>query len=116
MASAYLTSVFTDPDQHIELRLDAAKIQRKFEAPKITRPTAGPADDPANQETYCRLELARRRLALGKAGMWPAPEGWGADLRPGQPFKVPAGAGDLHDTTKLGERMKVARLGATAKS
>ena len=32
----FLTSIFEDSEQHVDIRLDALKLMRKFEAAKIT--------------------------------------------------------------------------------
>jgi hypothetical protein len=78
-AKVFLTSVFEDRQQHVDDRLDALKLMRRAEAAKIVRrPIREVAED---RIEHCRLiETLRRKGALIKAGVWPLPEGWDADL------------------------------------
>ena len=107
IATEFLTSVFEE-NEFVENRLDALKLMRRFEAAKITRPSAAPADDPANREAWRRLEMARRRMDMIKAGLWPPEPGWADDLQAPR-YRPPRGAGDLTDATNLGTRMERAR-------
>ena len=78
---------------------------RKAEARKITQPTATAADAQANREMSRKLEVARRRVSLYKAGMWPAPKGWMDDLSP-ENYVAPPGSpksfGNMAETVRQG--------------
>jgi hypothetical protein len=80
VAKNFLASVFEDVDQHVDDRLDALKLMRKAEARKVTQPTISAADERANRELWRKTEIARRRLALAGASMWPPAIGWADDL------------------------------------
>src|SRR5262245_36000255 len=67
--------------EHVDDRLDALKLMRKAEARKITQPTVSAADERANRELWRQVEIARRRVAMVNAGLWPPPKGWINDLR-----------------------------------
>jgi hypothetical protein len=80
-AKAFLTSVFEDAAQHVDDRLDALRLMRKAEAPKITAPTVTAEDARANRELWRKLEIGHRRAELFKAGLWgDHPKDWAADL------------------------------------
>jgi hypothetical protein len=68
-AKAFLTSVFEDKEQHVDNRLDALKLMRKAEAPKITRLSVS-ARDEVGRVTSCReIDRRLRRAALIEAGV-----------------------------------------------
>jgi hypothetical protein len=77
-AKAFLTKLFEDPDTPMPIRLEALKVTRKTEARKVTQPASN--DDRAGRELGRDLLIARRRLKLWNAGLWPAPPGWADDL------------------------------------
>ena len=82
-AKAFLTSVFEDAEQRVDDRLDALRLMRKAEAPKITAPTvtAESEDARANRELWRKLEIGHRRAELFKAGLWEDhPKDWADDL------------------------------------
>jgi len=80
-AKIFLTSIFENSSEHVDDRLDALKLMRKAEARKITQPTVSAADERANRELWRQVEIARRRVAMVNAGLWPPPKGWMNDLR-----------------------------------
>jgi hypothetical protein len=80
-AKAFLTSVFEDAVQYVDDRLDALRLMRKAEAPKITAPTVTAEDARANRELWRKLEIGHRRAELFKAGLWgDHPRNWADDL------------------------------------
>jgi hypothetical protein len=80
-AQAFLISVFGDPEQRVEDRLDALKLMRKAEARKITAPTVTAENARANRELWRQLEIGMRRGAMMKAGVWgDHPKDWADDL------------------------------------
>jgi hypothetical protein len=102
-AKAFLTTVFEDPDTLVTIRLDALKVIRKAEARKVTQPASN--DDRAGRELGRELLIARRRLKLAEAGLWPPPKGWADDLLSSDfipPYVDP-------NPDNLAERLKAAR-------
>jgi hypothetical protein len=80
-AKAFLTSVFGDPEQRVDDRLDALKLMRKLEDRKITAPTVTAEDVRANRELWRQLEIGMRRGAMMKEGVWgDHPKDWADDL------------------------------------
>ena len=80
-AKTFLTAVFEDAAQHVDDRLDALRLMRKAEAPKITAPTVTAEDARANRELWRKLEIGHRRAELFKAGLWEDhPKDWADDL------------------------------------
>ena len=53
---------------------------RKAEAKKVTQPTVTAEHTRAGRELGRELLMARRRLKLSEAGLWPPPKGWADDL------------------------------------
>jgi hypothetical protein len=81
-AKAFLTSVFEDPEQRVEDKLDALRLVRKVEARKIPAPTVTTENARANRELWRQLEIGMRRGAMMKAGVWgDHPKDWADDLR-----------------------------------
>jgi hypothetical protein len=81
LAKEFLISIFENPDEHVDDRLDALKLMRKAEAPRIRqRTTAVPADERAERGRQREREIAHRRLAMMDAGLWPPPKDWADDL------------------------------------
>jgi hypothetical protein len=89
LAKEFLASIFEDQDQHVDDRLDALKLSRKVEAPRIRQRTAIPADEPADRELWRRREIAHRRVAMIDAGLWPPPKDWADDLLSDVPASGP---------------------------
>jgi hypothetical protein len=87
-AKAFLTSIFEDSEQHVDDRLDALKLMRKAEARKITQPTVRSAEAGRNREFWRDMEIARRRMKLIEAGLWPAVPEWADDLL-GEDYEAP---------------------------
>jgi hypothetical protein len=80
-AKVFLTSVFEDAEQRVDDRLDALRLMRKAEAPKITAPTVTAEDARKNRELWRQLEIGHRREKLFKAGLWgDHPKDWADDL------------------------------------
>jgi len=78
---AFLTLIFEDDEQDVDDRLDALKLMRKAEAPRVTQPTVSAQDAAADLETWRQCEIGFRRVALKEAGLWPPLPGWCDDLR-----------------------------------
>jgi hypothetical protein len=81
-AKMFLSSVFEDTEQHVDDRLDALKLMRKAESPKVRQPTVSARDESALKEQAREIAIGRRRAALMSAGLWPPPpdSGWADDL------------------------------------
>jgi hypothetical protein len=81
--------------KHVALsdRLEATKLMRKAESPKITPQTVRLAEQDHGQwrEVGQRLARARRREKLDRAGLWPAPPDWCDDLLADEPGPLPLG-------------------------
>ena len=87
-------AIFEDAAQHVDDRLDALRLMRKAEAPKITAPTVTAEDARANRELWRQLEIGFRRVAMMKAGVWEnAPTDWAADLL-SEDYAAPPGSAD----------------------
>ena len=94
-AKTFLTAVFEDAAQHVDDRLDALRLMRKAEAPKITAPTVTAKDAQANRELWRKLEIGHRREKLFKAGLWEdAPKNWADDLLSDDYIEPPESADD----------------------
>ena len=77
----FLTSIFEDSEQHVDIRLDALKLMRKFEAAKITPRTIRTAyQEGDRREAWRRYEIAKRHWNLSLAIMDTPPKGWADDL------------------------------------
>jgi hypothetical protein len=83
LAKEFLASIFENPNEHGDDRLDALKLMRKAEAPRIRQRTAVPADERAERERQREREIAHRRLAMQEQGLWPPPPDWADDLLSG---------------------------------
>jgi hypothetical protein len=77
----FLTSIFEDNEQHVDIRLDALKLMRKFEAPKVTpktiRATRSEGD---RREAWRNYEINQRHWKLSLAIRNTPPKGWADDL------------------------------------
>jgi len=93
-ARAYLSEVYEDATLDDALRLGALKMIRKADVRRTP-----PAPTP---EVRRDLLIARRRIALVKAGLWPPAAGWDADLR--------APDGEAEVTGEMSTRLRRARL------
>ena len=77
----FLTSIFEDGEQSVDIRLDALKLLRKAEARKVVPPKVAIRDIEPNLVQRCRMiETLERKSALIAAGVFPLPEGWDDDL------------------------------------
>lgn len=88
-AKHFLTSVFEDSEQVVELRLDALKLMRKAEAPRITQPAVSSAEERENREKWRDIEMGLRRVKISSAGLTWGP-GWADDLM-SDTYKPPSG-------------------------
>jgi hypothetical protein len=81
-AKAFLTAVFGDLEHHVDDRLQALKLMRKAESPKVKKLTVSSRDENKERELARQLAMGRRRAALLTAGLWPPPpdSGWADDL------------------------------------
>jgi hypothetical protein len=97
-AKAFLLSVFEDAEQRVDDRLDALRLMRKAEAPKITAPTVTAEDARANRELWRQLEIGSRREKMFKAGLWgDHPKNWADDLL-SEDYVAPPGS--AHDALR----------------
>jgi hypothetical protein len=77
----FLTSVFEDSELHVDTRLDALKLSRKFEAAKITPRTIRTVHQEGDRrEAWRQYEIAMRHWKLSLAIMDTPPKGWADDL------------------------------------
>jgi hypothetical protein len=82
-AKQFLARVMESPQKYrTNYRLEAGKLLRKAEAKKVVQRSVGAAETREWREIGRRITVARRRLKLMDAGLWPAPAGWDADLLP----------------------------------
>jgi hypothetical protein len=101
-ARDYLVRVFEDDDgQTLPDRMDALKLARKFEAPKIALPTIHTKKQETDRrEAWRDYEIAERKLKIVVATKDTPPPGWDDDLRadsyvppaegwPGSPPDIP---------------------------
>jgi len=93
-ARVFLAEVYEDKSLDDSFRLNALKLVRKADTRQ-----AQPVPTPAVRRD---LLIAWRRVKLVEAGLWPAPEGWDADLR--------ASAGEAEVTGEASTRLRRARL------
>jgi hypothetical protein len=108
LAKEFLKSVFEDPAQHVDDKLDASKLMRKAEAAKISRPMAR-ATNEGDCELSRNLEIAHRRLALMDAGVWPPPPGWIDDLLSKDYKPLHGSGGGTRTFVGMGDRLREAR-------
>lgn len=67
----FLTAVFEDSEHVcVEDRLEALRLMRKAEAPRIAQQTIRAANSDKDRELWRDLEIAARRMKLYKAGLW----------------------------------------------
>jgi hypothetical protein len=79
----FLTSIFEDSEQHVDIRLDALKLMRKFEAAKITPRsvrTNARGSERDRREAWRNYEIDQRHWKLSLAIMDTPPKGWADDL------------------------------------
>jgi hypothetical protein len=77
----FLTSVFEDNEQHVDIRLDALKLVRKFEAAKVTpRSVRTARQEGDRREAWRRYEISQRHWKLSLAIHDTPPPGWADDL------------------------------------
>jgi hypothetical protein len=101
-ARDYLVRVFEDNEgQTLPDRMDALKLARKFESPKIALPTIHTKKQEADRrEAWRAYEIAERELKIILATKDTPPPGWDDDLRadsyvppaegwPGPPPEIP---------------------------
>jgi hypothetical protein len=81
-ARAFLESVFEDSEeQSVQDRLDAVKLARKFEAPKIALPTTHTKKQETDRrEAWRRYEISQRHWKISLAIHDVPPKGWADDL------------------------------------
>ena len=101
-ARDFLVRVFEDDDgQTLPDRMDALKLARKFESPKIALPTIQTKKQETDRrEAWRKFEIAERKLKIVVATKDVPPPGWDDDLRgdsyvppaegwPGEPPDIP---------------------------
>ena len=79
----FLTSIFEDGEQHVDIRLDALKLMRKFEAAKITPRTVRTnqrGSERDRREAWRNYEIDQRHWKLSLAIRDTPPKGWADDL------------------------------------
>jgi hypothetical protein len=77
----FLASIFEDDEQQVDIRLDALKLMRKFEAAKVTPRTVRTArQDGDRREAWRNYEIKQRHWKLSLAIKDTPPPGWADDL------------------------------------
>jgi hypothetical protein len=91
-ARDYLVRVFEDNEgQTLPDRMDALKLARKFESPKIALPTIhSKKSETDRREAWRKFEIAERELKIIVSTKDVPPPGWDDDLR-GDSYVPPAG-------------------------
>jgi hypothetical protein len=80
-AKEFLTKTFEDSEVGVTDRLDALKLMRKFEAPKIALPTVRTKrEETDRREAWRRYEISQRHWNLSLAIRNTPPPGWADDL------------------------------------
>jgi len=80
-ARDYLVRVFEDQEEILDDRMDALKLARKFESPKIALPTVHTKrQETDRREGWRNYEIAARELKIILATKDTPPEGWADDL------------------------------------
>ena len=80
-ARDYLVRVFEDAEEILHDRMDALKLARKFESPKIALPTVHTRKQETDRkEAWRKYEIAARELKIILATKDTPPEGWDDDL------------------------------------
>jgi hypothetical protein len=78
----FLTSNFDDDEQQVDIRLDALKLARKFEAAKVTPRTIHTTQREGDRrEAWRRYEISQRHWKLSLAIHDTPPKGWADDFR-----------------------------------
>ena len=100
-ARDYLVRVFEDQEEILHDRMDALKLARKFESPKIALPTIHTKKQETDRRQAWRAyEIAERKLKIVVTTKDTPPPGWDDDLRadshmppaegwPGEPPDIP---------------------------
>jgi hypothetical protein len=107
-AKVFLTKVFENGENNVNVRLNALKIIRKAEARKVTQPATGYASEAERREEWRKHIWFKRRTKLLDAGFNPLPAGWDDNL--GEDFVPPDGDPPRFNPIGLAERMREARL------
>jgi hypothetical protein len=77
----FLSSVFEDGELNVDIRLDALKLARKFEAARVTPRTVRTSQREGDRrEAWRRHEIAQRHWKLSLAIRDTPPKGWADDL------------------------------------
>jgi len=93
LAKAFLTSIFEDEEKSVTDRLDATKLMRKFEAPRIRQQVIAQRDPVDYIEAQRDLAISIRKGELIRAGLLPNqfPADWADDLRSADWIPPPPG-------------------------
>ena len=120
-ARDYLVRVFEDQEEILHDRMDALKLARKFESPKIALPTIHTKKQETDRRQAWRAyEIAERKLKIVVTTKDTPPPGWDDDLRadsymppaegwPGEPPDIPLKALVTARRTRA-DRMEQERL------
>jgi hypothetical protein len=77
----FLTSIFEDGELQVDIRLDALKLARKFEAARVTPRTVRTSQREGDRrEAWRRYEISQRHWKLSLAIKDTPPPGWADDL------------------------------------
>jgi hypothetical protein len=81
-AREYLVAVFEDREQEIADRMDALKLARKFEAPKVASRTIRTTtrEEVNRTEAWRAYKIEKRRIEIVLTIMDVPPPGWADDL------------------------------------
>jgi hypothetical protein len=115
LAKECLTVIFEDVELGVDIRLDALKLMRKFEAPKIGQPTTRNVvrETRDRKEAWREYEIGQRRFQYIKMTHKLPPKGWDDDLRSEDYLPPPQGWPPVDTDTKgLAEKVRAARLAA----
>jgi hypothetical protein len=77
---SFLLSVLESKHVALSDRLEATKLMRKCESPKVTQQTVRTVCAESEREFYRQSAIGDRCVRLSRAGLWPCPSGWDADL------------------------------------
>jgi hypothetical protein len=110
-AKEFLAEVFENTEQHIDDRMDALKLMRKFEAPKIAQPTTRNVQREARdrKEAWREYEIGQRRHQYIKMARKLPPKGWDSDLRSDEYIPPSEGWPPTPDFTNLAEQLAEGR-------
>ena len=79
-AKEFLIELLEDQEMSVSLRLQASKVLRKAEAPKIQTRSVASADELAERENARQWLRMWRKAKISNAGLSPPAPGWDSDI------------------------------------